>query len=505
MSDRRIWSHPIISFKRGKRIFFNFEGRLVEAYEGESIIAALYAIGVATFSWSPRFKRPRGAFCMIGKCSSCLSTVNGVPNTRICVELAKEGAFIERQRGPPSMGFEGPLFNNQVEKVEAAVDLLIIGGGPAGLHAALTASVLGIKAALVDEGARLGGQLIKQTHKFFGTRDYYGGARGFEIAEKLSENIEESPNVPVYRNATAYGFFSEGVGVIVRYPKPMNIVFKPRAVIVCTGAMERGLEFENNDLPGVMGAGGAQTLMNQYGVRPGDKALVVGSGNVGLIVSYQLLQAGVKVGAVVEIAHSIGGWFVHAAKVVRLGVPIYLGHSIVRAMGSERVEEAVIQAFDGEMNPIPGTEKQFNVDLVLLAVGLMPDYTILSQAGCVMKWVSELGGLVPVRTMYLETSIPGLYVAGDAAGIEEATTAFIEGEIAAISAAEKLGYANADLLRRREKLLDFLWNEYRQAPVVERARVGKLKAIVSEEEMEEHWRRSIANGLGSPRSPHIFQ
>ncbi len=506
LSDRRMWSHPVISFKRGKRIFFNFEGRLIEAYEGESIIAALYAIGVTTLSWSPRLKRPRGAFCMIGKCSSCLSTVNGVPNTRICIEPTRGGVLIERQSGPPSISVETSSLNkDQVEKAEVSVDLLIIGGGPAGLHAALAASALGMKTALVDEGASLGGQLVKQTHKFFGARDYYGGVRGFEIAEKLSKKIEGSPNVSVYRNATAYGFFSEGVGVAVRHPKPMNIVFKPKTVIVCTGAMERGLEFENNDLPGVMGAGGAQTLMNQYGVRPGDRALVVGSGNVGLIVSYQLLQAGVKVEAVVEIARSIGGWFVHAAKVVRLRVPIYLGHSIVRAVGSERVEGAVIQAFDYQMNPIPGTEKLFNVDLVLLAVGLMPDYTILSQAGCIMKLIPELGGLVPIRTMYLETSIPGLYVAGDAAGIEEATTAFIEGEIAAISAAEKLGYANANSLRRRGELLDFLWNKYRQAPVVERARVGKLKATVSEEEMEEYWRKSTANGLGLSRSPYILQ
>lgn len=505
LSDRRIWSHPIISFKRGKKIFFNFEGRLVEAYEGESIIAALYAIGVTTFSWSPKLKRPRGAFCMIGKCSSCLNTVNGVPNTRICIELAREGAFIERQRGLPSIGVERPLQDDQVEKAEVTVDLLIIGGGPAGLHAALTASTLGVKVALVDEGPRLGGQLVKQTHKFFGARDYYGGARGFEIAEKLSKKIEESSNVLVYRNATAYGFFSEGVGVIARHPRLMNIIFKPRAVIACTGAMEKGLEFENNDLPGVMGAGGAQTLMNQYGVKPGDKALVVGSGNVGLIVSYQLLQAGVVVKAIVEIARSIGGWFVHAAKVVRLGVPIYLGHSIVRAIGSERVEEAVIQAFDDYMNPVPGTEKRFDVDLVLLAIGLAPDYTILSQAGCVMKWIPELGGLVPIRTMHLETSIPGLYVAGDAAGIEEATTAFIEGEIAAISAAEKLGCADTHSLMRREKLLNFLWNEYRQAHVIEKARVGKLKATVSEEEMEEYWEKSIANGLGLPRSLYILQ
>ena len=103
-----------------------------------------------------------------------------------------------------------------------------------------------------------------------------------------------------------------------------------------------------------------------------------------------------------------------------------------------------------------------------------------------MKYVPELGGLVPVRMWFMETIIPGLYVAGDSSGVEEATTAFIEGEIAALSIALGLGAGNRGvLIEKRRKLLDYLWKEYRQSPVVSRARQGKLKVTVSEEEMEE--------------------
>ncbi len=482
-TDSRIYSHPIISFKRGRKITFYFEGRVVEAYEGESVLAALYAIGYRVFSWSSKLGRPRGAWCMIGKCSSCFAVVDGVPNRRLCIEPAKEGIRVERQRGTPSI--PSTYNEEEIPTEEVETDLLVIGGGPAGLHAALTASRHGLNVVVVDEGLRLGGQLVKQTHKFFGSRSYYGGVRGFKIAEILSKKVRETSNIRVYSMATVYGLF-EGfkVGVAVRGSHPLNLIVRPRAIVAATGAMERGLEFENNDLPGIMGAGGAQTLMNQYGVKPGDEALVVGSGNVGLIIAYQLLQAGVKVKGLVEILPHVGGWFVHAAKIRRLGVPFYLKHTITAAIGRDRVEEAVVQMVDERWSPIPGTEKRIPVDLVLLAVGLTPDNRFFSQAGCVMKWVSELGGLVPLRTRYLETSVENLYIAGDAAGIEEATTAFIEGEIAALSAAIKLGYGGEKASREREKLLDYLWNEYRLAPVVQRARAGKLKATVSEEEME---------------------
>ncbi|MGB9827458.1 MAG: FAD-dependent oxidoreductase, partial [Thermosphaera sp.] len=150
--------------------------------------------------------------------------------------------------------------------------------------------------------------------------------------------------------------------------------------------------------------------------------------------------------------------------------------------GRDRVEKAVISQVDKDFKPIPGTEKEFNVDLVLLAVGLQPNYSLLSQMGVLMKYLPEAGGLIPLRTRCMETSFRNVFVAGDLSGIEEATTAFIEGEIAAYTILEREGFGDA--IEKRERILNYLWNEYRQSPVVRRSRDAKLKVTVSEEEME---------------------
>jgi len=481
--DYRIYEHPILSFKRGRRVTFFFEDQVVEAYEGESILAALYAIGIRIFSYTPD-GRGRGPFCMIGKCSSCLSLVNGLPNTRICIEPVSEGVRVYRQRGLPGIPSMQRVDSIETEHVET--DALVVGAGPAGLQAALTMAEQGMEVILVNDHYKLGGQLVKQTHRFFGDRRFYGGLRGFAIANELSEKVYENRRITVYTQALAYGFFRDGlVGIALSSEgEKKNLVVKPSTVVIATGAAEKLLAFEGNDLPGVMGAGAAQTLMNEYGVKPGDKAIVVGSGNVGLIVSYQLLQAGTKVLCIAEIMPRVGGWFVHAAKIRRLGVPILTQHTIVGVRGEDRVEEAAIARVDEKLRILPGTEKVYGVDLVLLAIGLQPNYTLVSQAGAAMKYVPELGGLVPVRTLYQETSVPGLYIAGDVSGIEEATTAFIEGRIAGLSAAIKLGFAGRSEARERDQLIDYLWKEYRMSPVVARAREGKLKVTVTEEEME---------------------
>jgi len=192
------------------------------------------------------------------------------------------------------------------------------------------------------------------------------------------------------------------------------------------------IPFEGNDLPNVMGAGAAQTLMNVYGIKVGERVLMVGAGNVGLIVSYQLLQAGVKVAAVVEAMDSIGGYFVHAAKLRRFGVPIYTKTTIKRVEGKDKVEKAVLVKLDDNFEE---TDEDFEIDVdaVLLSVGLQPSINLLAQAGCKVKYVPALGGYVPLRNDELETTLKNVYIAGDASGIEEASTAMIEGRISALS------------------------------------------------------------------------
>jgi len=243
-------------------------------------------------------------------------------------------------------------------------------------------------------------------------------------------------------------------------------------VILACGAMENMLLFPGNDLPGVYGAGAVQTLMNVYGVKPGERVLMVGAGNVGLIVSYQLLQAGITVDRIVEAAPVIGGYNVHAAKLQRCGVPIQTSHSIKEVCGKNRVEGAVIVRLDKNWKSIKDSEEYIKCDTICLAVGLTPSTRLLSQIGVTLEFIPEAGGYVAIHDESMQTSVKGVYVAGDASGIEEASTAMIEGKIAGLASAIQLGRSKKKklLVQYREEL-----NQLRAGPFGEKPRIAKEK------------------------------
>jgi len=296
------------------------------------------------------------------------------------------------------------------------VEVLVIGGGPAGMCAAAEAASLGCQVLLVEDKERLGGQLVKQTHMFFGSRDEFAGTRGFDIATLLEEEVRRN-GVEVLCNTTATGIFDGNIVGLTNNERYFCV--KAERIVVATGAFENALAFENSDLPGVYGAGGVQTLMNVEGVLPGKRFVMVGAGNIGLIVSYQLLQAGADVVCIVEAAEKVGGYEVHAAKVRRHGVPILLAHTVVKALGKERVEGAVL-AQTKDFRPVAGTEFQVRCDAICIAVGLSPLVELLAQAGCRMVYSAALGGYVAWHDQNMRTSLEHIYVAGDASGIEEA-------------------------------------------------------------------------------------
>lgn len=328
-------------------------------------------------------------------------------------------------------------------------DLIVVGAGPSGLSAAIEAAKRGMRVVVFDENHKPGGQLFKQIHKFFGSKEHKAKIRGFVIGQQLLDEADKA-GVEVQLDATVIGMYQDREITVRQHDELFH--YKGDAIIIATGAAENMVTFDGWTLPGVIGAGAAQTMMNLHSVKPGNRVLMLGSGNVGLVVSYQLKQCGCDVVALVDAAPRIGGYGVHAAKVARTGVPFYLSHTIVKAEGTDHVTGVTIAEVDNHFQFIPGTEKHFNVDTICLAVGLSPMSQLLKMAGCDMEDNPKRGGQVPLVDELGQTSIPGIFVAGDVSGIEEASSAMIEGRIAGITAAEYLGFI--EQTERDEKIAE---------------------------------------------------
>lgn len=359
------------------------------------------------------------------------------------------------------------------------IEIAIIGGGPAGLCAAIAAASMGAEVMLLERSNKTGGQLIKQTHKFFGSEKQYASVRGIDISDILISELQKyKDKIKVLVDATVMGVYEDGI-ITVEYKKKY-IKIKPQKIIVATGASEKFLAFPNNDLPGIYGAGAVQTLMNEYGVAPGKNVLMVGAGNIGLIVSYQLLQAGVKVRAIIDAAPKIGGFLVHAAKIRRMGIPILTSHTVKYAHGCDSLEKITICELDDKWQQIPGSEKDFEADVMCIAVGLSPLCEVLWQIGCEMKYVPELSGHVPVRNSEMLTSVENIYIAGDAAGVEEASSAMVEGRLAGLCAAKSLGYKIEEFEAAMREAINQL-TSLRSGPVGARTLRGLEKVLIREE------------------------
>ena len=334
------------------------------------------------------------------------------------MELVEPGMRVEPVEGLPELPpvAQAPRMH-EIEEID--VPVLIIGGGPAGLSAAIELAKLGIEVLLVDDKHRLGGKLVLQTHRFFGsTNAVYAGTRGIDIATRLEEQVRGFDSTRIWLNSAALAVFSDGKVGVLRDGE-QYVLIRPEVLLVAAGAREKSLAFAGNTLPGVYGAGAFQTLVNRDLVRCAEKLFIVGGGNVGLIAGYHALQAGMGVVGLVEAMPECGGYKVHKDKLVRMGVPIYTSHTIVSANGEDSVESVTIAQVDERFRPIAGTERSFACDTVLIAVGLDP-----------------------VDEFYRKAQEFGIaaFAAGDAEEIAEASAAMFSGKIKGLEIARALGH-----------------------------------------------------------------
>jgi thioredoxin reductase len=351
-------------------------------------------------------------------------------------------------------------------------DICVIGAGPAGLAASIEAARRGAKVTIVDENQLAGGQLFKQIHKFFGSKSHQAGIRGINIGENMLKEAEQL-GVKFLLSTVAYGIFDNNtIGIHSVIDGKVGLI-EAKKIILATGATENAITFPGWTLPGVMGAGAAQTLMHIHRLRPGNRVLMVGSGNVGLIVSYQLLQAGVEVVGLVEASDRITGYIVHARKVQRAGVPIYVSTTVKEAIGCNCIEKAVLVSLNSDFSQVEGSEKSIDVDTICIATGLSPLTELAWMADCKFMQINDLSGLIPIHDENMRTSKEDIYVAGDIAGIEEASSAMEEGRIAGIDAAEMLGYIGEGESKTIKEEYMIRINELREGPFGIRRRNAK--------------------------------
>ena len=424
----RIHRHPILEIPENrKKVRFFFKGKEFTGFEGEAVSSALIANGIHIFNIHSRGDTPQGLFCANGQCSHCTLIINGFPLKSCVTPLRENMEIFPLIHLPEIPKDDSPLENHQ--KLIEECDVLVIGGGPSGMTAAIELAKLDFSVILVDDKDQLGGKLLLQTHKFFGSiEDCYAGTRGIDIAQILDKKQEQYKNIGIYTNSSVVGIFKDQkAGIFVDNRRYVIINFK--GLVISPGAREKSLIFPGNNLPGVYGAGAFQTLVNRDLIHASDRVFIIGSGNVGLIAAYHALQAGIQAVGICDILDNVSGYKVHADKIQRMGVPLYLNHTILSAEGDGKVEKITIAKVDKQYQPILDTAKTFEVDTLLIAVGLTPVDEFYDMA-------VDFGFTV--------------VKAGDASEIAEASSAMFGGRIAGLEMAKLLG---------KEIQIDPEWNK----------------------------------------------
>ena len=436
----------------GQPVSFQFDGQPIAALEGETIAAALSAAGITTFRHTAS-GAPRGVHCGIGACWDCVVTVNGFIGQRACKTQVADGMTVtstvpEWFNIPP----QGPAAE------ERSCDILVVGGGAAGLSAATAAARAGASVVVLDEGHAPGGQYARPMAPSHTT---VKPDKQFRLGIELRGQAIQA-GVRLESDALVWGAFApDEIAAVVR---GRSVVYRPRRLILATGAYETPVPVPGWTLPGVLTTGGLQALARTQRVSPGKRILLAGNGPLNLKVACELLASGIKPVAVLEAAPNPGAlqypdilkmsWF--GADLLREGrdmvrilkqakVPVFWNTALDRLEGGDRVEVAIAGA------------QRFEVDVVGLNVGFQPEVGLARALGVPQRWINVGAGYLATKVDEDgRTAIDTVFAAGDATVIGGARIAQWQGWLTGQAVARDLGF---------------------DAPPLERARIAVSRAI----------------------------
>lgn len=458
-------------------IVASFSGRTIRASAGQSVAAALLASGEVTFRRTAT-DEPRGLFCGMGVCFDCMVTIDGKPHQRACMTALSDGMRIEPDRGlaaDPSPGIMGAR--------ERSCDLLVIGGGPAGLAGATAAAQAGLDVVLVDERSALGGQYYKQPA---GPAAPAPDAQARRGAARV--DAARSAGVELLSGVAVWAAFDSGT--IAAVSDDTRWLFRPKRLLLATGAYENAVPFPGWTLPGVMTTGAAQGLARAHGVVPGQRVVVAGNGPLNLQAACELKALGARIVAVVEAASrpslrdiaAIGRLAVSApdlllaglsmrARLAATGTPVIHASAVTAASGNGRVEQVTIAPIGSDGRVRDGRQHRLEADVLCVGYGFQPSNELSRALDCTHAFDQRFGHLRTDRDEDGRSSAAGVFVAGDAAGLGGARLAEIEGALAGLAIARDLGRPAAAPARlrparaRARAFQDALWTLF-AAPVL---------------------------------------
>lgn len=341
-------------------------------------------------------------------------------------------------------------------EAEVIFDFAVIGGGPAGMAAAVQASRNGVSVALIDERVSLGGQIFKQLGPGFKVTK----PNSLQVPPRLGQELifkTSQSDITFFLNTTVLSIENNDLMVAGDGGHVSTLTF--RKLLIATGAYDRPVAFPGWTLPGVITAGAAQTLLKTQRVLPGSKIIFTGSGPVALAFPAQLANLGANILTVLEsgpaptpinvvklLSASVGNWdlIVDAMKyraiLLRKRIPVRYKSIIVEAHGTTRVEAVTIAKVDRNWRIKQGTQQRIEVDTLCLGYGFLPSSELLRLVGCEFEYEESKGGYVVKTDKWGHTSIPNVYAAGDGSGVEGSYIAISCGNLAGISVSLELGH-----------------------------------------------------------------